>query len=303
MIRFVIALMPMCLWSVFGSGQDSIPTTVSTPKDTTWFFTGINTLNFSQVALKNWSGGGQSAISGTALISHKLTYRKGKTLWESQLNLAYGVQQADKIGTRKTDDRIELITTYGKEAFGKWYYTSSAQFRSQFSPGYNYPNDSVVISNFLAPGYVQVMVGLENKIRDCFLVFVAPLTAKYTIVNDRALSAYGAFGVDPGKRFRQEYGGSVRTQYSCPIMENVQLSAQLDLFSNYVRKPFNIDVNGQAILSCKVNKYISTSIAANLIYDDDIKITEDKDADGVPELIGPRTQFKEVFNLGIQYSL
>lgn len=299
-ILFTIALISSL--SFLSKAQDTILPIPVVEKDTNWTFSGINTLNFSQVALKNWSGGGQSSMSGTALVNLKLGYAKEKTIWETQLNLAYGLQQIDKQGTRKTDDRLEFLSTYGKEAFGKWYYTASAQFRSQFSPGYNYPNDSIRISNFLAPGYVQISIGLENKIKDCFVVFIAPLTAKYTIVNDQVLADYGSFGVDPGKKFRQEYGGSFRAQYSCPIMENVSLSTQLDLFSNYMKKPLNIDVNAQALLSFKVNKFITTSIAANLVYDDDIRIKEDVNADGIPEFTGPRTQFKEVFNLGIQYN-
>ncbi len=272
------------------------------PEDTSrWSLNGLSTFNFSQVSLNNWNGGGQSAISGTSLVNAKLTYTGEKTLFENTLNLAFGLQRLDQQQTIKTDDKIEFLTSYGRAAFGKWYYTTTAGFRSQFAPGYNYPNDSTIISRFLAPGYVTISVGLENKIRDCFTVFISPVSAKFTIVQDDSLSAQGAFGVDKGKRLREEYGGSVRVIFSCPIVENVNFSTQLDLFSNYAENPQNVDVNWTNLLSFKVNRFITTSISTSLVYDDDVTIKVDKDQDGTLDIDGPRTQFKEVFNFGLQY--
>ena len=58
----------------------------------------------------------------------------------------------------------------------------------------------------------------------------------------------------------------------------------------------------------KVNKYLTASIITHLIYDADIMIAIDKDDDGVTdldedgaEIFGPRTQFKEVFGIGLSY--
>ncbi|MES2628671.1 MAG: DUF3078 domain-containing protein [Bacteroidota bacterium] len=266
-----------------------------------WKLTGLSTFNFSQVSLNNWNGGGQSAISGTSLVNAKLTYTGKKTLFENTLNAAFGLQRLQKQGTVKTDDKLEFLTTYGREAFGKWYYTVSGSFRSQFAPGYNYPNDSTVISRFLAPGYVTFGLGLENKIRDCFTIFISPISAKYTIVQDDSLSAQGAFGVDPGKRLREEYGGSARIIFSCPLIENVNFATQMDLFSNYSKNPENVDVNWTTLISFKVNRFITTSISTSLVYDDDVIIKQDKNDDGILDVEGPRTQFKEVFNFGLQY--
>lgn len=276
--------------------------TDSAIKDTSrWSLEGLTTLNFSQVALSNWNGGGQSALSGTSLVNAKLQYKGERTVFENTLNLAFGIQRLDQLKTMKTDDKLEFLSSYGRQAFGKWYYTTTAAFRSQFAPGYNYPNDSVVISRFLAPGYVQIAIGLENKVNDCLAIFISPLTAKYTIVRDDSLSAQGAFGVDPGKQLREEYGASARVIFNCQLAENISYSTQLDLFSNYAEKPGNVDVNWTNLLSFKVNRFITTSISTSLVYDDDVTIKVDKNGDGVLEVNGPRTQFKEVFNFGLQY--
>ena len=81
-------------------------------------------------------------------------------------------------------------------------------------------------------------------------------------------------------------------------MENVVFQTKLDLFSNYLNKPQNIDVSWETLLSMKVNKFISATLSTHLLYDDDIKIAVDTDDDGVTDKTGPRIQFKEVLAVG-----
>ena len=49
----------------------------------------------------------------------------------------------------------------------------------------------------------------------------------------------------------------------------------------------------------KVNKWLSASVSASLIYDDDIDIPLDKNDDGINDNVGPRVQFKEVIGVGL----
>lgn len=86
-------------------------------------------------------------------------------------------------------------------------------------------------------------------------------------------------------------------------MKNVKLTTTLGLFSNYLENPQNIDINWDLLVLMKVNKYITVSLNTNLIYDDDITITQDKDGDGLNEVNGPRTQFKEILAVGFSYKL
>ena len=83
-------------------------------------------------------------------------------------------------------------------------------------------------------------------------------------------------------------------------MHNVGFLTKLDLFSNYMHNPQNVDVNWEILLSMKVNKYISATIATQLVYDDDINISV-YNKNNILEAVGPRTQFKEVINVGFSY--
>jgi len=279
--------------------------------DTTegWKVGGVFGVNFTQVGLNNWAAGGQSSVSLNSLFDVYANYKKGKSSWDNNLTLGYGVlKQGEDADWIKSDDRILLNSKYGRKAIKNWYYAGLLNFKSQFAPGYNLPDDSTKISDFMAPGYFLGAIGMDYKPSDNFTVFISPVTAKLTVVNNTLLSDAGAFGVDSGKTTRLEVGGYLRMMYKREIMENVTYQTNLDLFSNYSEDPDHIDVNWDNLLSMKVNKYISATFSTSLIYDHDIKILETKsdgtaktDSNGNP-VIGPRTQFKYVLAIGFQYN-
>lgn len=255
------------------------------------------TLLFSQSSLSNWAAGGENAISTNFYLDLFANYSKGKAQWENNLGLAYGlIKQGDK-DFQKNDDKIDLTTKYGYKANSKWFYTALGNFRTQFSEGYKKVEDSVFVSDFFAPAYLTIALGMDYKHNEYLSLFLAPLTAKFTFVNDDRLSAEGAYGVDPGKHSRSEFGGYIKAALTKKLMENVDLATQLQLFSNYLHNPQNIDVDWQFSLIMKINKYLTTNLNLNLIYDDDINIEYETGK------TGPRTQFKEVFGAGASFTL
>lgn len=267
----------------------------TTKQDSLWK-TGIESaLNFSQVSLSNWAAGGENSVAANGILNLYANFKKGKKIWQNKIELAYGLQKQGELGVRKSNDKLNFSTTYGQKAFKNTYLTSTLSFKSQFSDGYKYPNDSVIISSFLAPAYVLLTVNLDYKPNDFFTLGFSPFSGRVTIVADKFLSDQGAYGVDKGKKARYEFGGTVNMNFEKEIMKNVELKTNLILFSNYIDKPQNIDVNWEMQINMKINKLLSASISTNLIYDDDVKIT-DKNGN-----IGPRTQFKEVFGVGFAY--
>lgn len=257
-------------------------------------------INVSQTSLTNWSAGGENSLSINSLINAHANLKKGKSNWENSLDIGYGIlKQGDNDGFIKTDDKIDMVSKFGYRAFGKWNYAALLSLKTQMTNGYNYPNDSIAISKFLAPGYILGAAGLDYKPNDYFTAFVAPITTKITLVNDQALADSGAFGVDPGKKSRIELGGYIRMAFQKELIENVNFGTKIDLFSNYLNNPQNIDINWETLLTLKANKYFSATLSTVLIYDDDIKFEEDTNNDGEIDSKGPRIQFKEILSLGI----
>lgn len=282
--------------------------TVETDTVKGWKTGGIFGANLAQTALVNWSAGGQSSIAFNGLFSAFANYKKGNAAWDNSLDIGYGLlNQGGGVGFRKTDDKIEFVSKYGKRAFSNFYYAELLSFKTQFSTGYNYISETskTKISNFLAPAYLIGAVGLNYQPSSYFNAFLAPFTGKLTIVNDEFLSSIGAFGVDPGKSTKEEFGGYMRVAYSrndfkAEVLKNISFTTKLDLFSNYLKDPQNVDVNWETLIGMKVNKYISININTQLLYDADTKF--DTNNDGlITAADKSRVQFKEIFGLGVMY--
>lgn len=268
-----------------------------------WKAGGVINIGFSQVSLTNWVAGGQSSVTTNGLLSlfaHK-TIKRG--LWENYLDMGYGIlkQGEGAENLRKTDDRLEFLSKYGQKINEKLYYAGLVNFKTQLTDGYNYPDVTTPISRLLAPGYLLVALGIDYFPSKKLSLFIAPLTSKNTFVMDETLSNAGAFGVEIGETFRTEFGGYVRINYKTDVVENVNFQTRLDLFSNYLNNPQNIDVSWETLISMKVNKFISATVSTHLVYDDDIDIAVDENKDGITDAFGPRVQFKQLLSIGFNY--
>jgi hypothetical protein len=255
-------------------------------------------LSFTQVSLTNWAAGGENSFGGNSFLNLFANLKQGKTTWDNSLDMAYGLIKLGDAKIRKSDDKIDLVSKLGHNVIHKnLFLSANLSFKTQFTEGFNYPNDSVIISNFLSPAYLMLGLGLDYKPYKYLSISFLPLTGRLTIVNDKVLSDAGAYGVDPGKKTRPEFGAAFKATIDKDIATNISLKSKLELFSNYIDRPQNIDLNWEALMILKVNKYISTHIGFHTIYDHDILIT---DKDGKT---GPRTQFKQTFGVGLTYSV
>jgi hypothetical protein len=282
-----------------------------------WKPGGFASLVINQVGLMNWAAGGENAFSSTAQVNLFLNYHKNKTIWDNSLDMGYGLMQTTGNPLRKNEDKLELNSKFGHSAFGKFFYSGLLNFKSQFRPGYNYPDDSVV-SRFMAPAYLTIALGMDFKPSDVFTLFISPATGKFTFVNNRALADAGAYGVDAaeyeagvklkdGKTFRPEFGAYLRAKFQKDVVENVNLSSTLSLFDNYTDKikenRANVDVNWEVLINIKAGKFLTTSVFTNLVYDHDVQIPTYEKVNGFKTLVGygPKTQFKETIGVGLSY--
>ncbi len=282
-----------------------------------WTNGGQFALNGSQTSFTNWAAGGENQISIKASAQLFANYLKGNTAWDNLLLADLGTSRQGKQDYRKGDDKIEFNTKYGRKASDKWFYTALFNFKSQFTNGYEYVNDTtkITLSNFLAPAYFKLGLGMDYKPNKNLSVFLSPATVKWTLVNDQALADAGKFGLEPAIRdtagnivahankIRTEAGALIRVTYKKDIWENVNFASILELYSNYLKNPQNVDVDWQFVFTFKVNKYLNAQINGHLIYDDDVNINYDSNGDGILNANGPKTQFNEALSLGLVYKL
>lgn len=266
-------------------------------------------LNMTQSSFTNWAAGGRNNLAGLAFINAEANYSKGVVKWSNILALALGGVQYFDEELQKTDDIIDFQSTYSYGVKKPWYISGLVGFRTQFIDGLQNPGDTLISSTFMAPGYLNTTLGFEYVPNSKFRVMGSPLSGKFTFVQDQRLANEGAFGVDAaeldndgnviteGRRWRPEFGSYVRFIYSNEVAKNIDLRTRWEFFSNYFENPQNIDINAELVMNFKVNSWFSASLQVNLIYDDDIKIT---DRFGNT---GPRTQFKQVIGIGLAYRI
>lgn len=276
----------------------------------TWKSSGTIGLNFSQSHLSNWAAGGENALNWQGVFNYSINYAKNKEKWDNGIALKLGYSYLGDAKAIKTDDQIELNSLYGYKATEKLFYSLAFSFKSQFAEGFDYKNDSTTpISKFLAPGYITLGLGMEWVPNKNFSINFSPVTGRITIVNDQDLADAGAFGVEKatydantgaklsdGKTSRFEFGTKATAKLNIELAPNVQFTSKLELFSDYLDNPQNIDLDWQNLITMKVNSWLNANISAHMIYDDNINIT-DKDGN-----TGPRLQLKEVFSLGLSYN-
>ncbi len=304
----------------FLNAQDS-----SAKKDTTyWKKSGFFGLNASNTSLSDWQGGGQDNVAINGILNVEANYKKAKHEWTNKLDGQLGfIRPGYGSKFRKNIDQLFALSKYNINAFSKyWFYTAQADYRTQFSPGYNYDGNTRVqpaVSDLNSPGYIQLALGLDFKPTDYFSATFAPLAGKITTVNRQYLADAGAYGVEkalvdettgaiitPGKRARYEFGGRVVLKFKKDLVKNVNLDSYLDLFSNYMNNPGNIDVVFNNLVTFKISKYFTANIISQMVYDDDIIRKRDLDKDGniEPEqgdINGPRLQMLTTFAIGFGY--
>lgn len=266
-----------------------------------WTSEGKFQILFNQSAFnKEWSGGGTSSMAGNLILDYNLNYRKDDFTWDNRIIANYGLTKlkGDQF-VRKTSDRFEINTIAGQQLENSnWYYSFFANFRTQFSKGYVYTRDAEgqqtrrETTHFISPAYLQFGPGMMWKKSEDFWFNLAPATARFIFVDPAFTSVPGYqdgsyYGVDEGDSSRFELGASVSAYLRSDIFENVSLENSLSLYSNYLDKPGNIDIDYLMNLEMTVNKFISASLIFQAIYDDNT--------------VGA-FQIREVFGAGLTYT-
>ena len=272
--------------------------TISSP----WTRKGDVSLMFSQTSFSNWAAGGENSITMSGFFNYYAGYEQGISKWENFIALGFGQTKTGERGFRKSEDKIDLLSTYGLKAAEKWFYMANLAFKTQFIEGYDYHDDDPAlektkISNFMAPGYITFGLGMEYKPYDYMSFYLSPVTARWIFVNDQSLADAGAFGVDPGEKIREEFGANFRFHFNKEIIKNVSFSTKLELFSNYLEDPQNIDVNWDNTLDLIVNNWITAKVGVLMIYDDNTPIVINDEGH-----LGKRTQVKQLIAVGLNYN-
>lgn len=265
------------------------------PVPSNWSKGSLLQLGFSQMSLSNWAAGGYSSVALNAYVNMFKTYEVKDMFWENRLQLALGFINSFGDKFKKSDDKIIFDSKYGYRAWNKVFASAAFNFRSQSSNTFNYPSSGkVLVSGPFSPAYFSFGIGLDYKPAKVLSINFSPLTSNLVIVTKEELRVkYGNRVDQPAKL---ELGAQLKIDYKQQLSKNLAVASNLILFSDFLKNPQNIKVNWDLFIDAKINKYFSTNIRTNLIYDDNILIP---DKDGV---LDKRVQFKEILSVGFSYT-
>jgi len=250
------------------------------PNDTLgwhWKRGGIINLNIAQGSLSNWAAGGDKfSIALTSYANYYVLSKGTKHTWDNSLDFNFGFINTTSLGSRKNDDRFEILSKYGKrlDSSNKIYASGLFDFRTQFFDGYTYNNqDSGFLSStFLSPAYLLLSAGFDYKPKDYFSFFISPLTNRTTIVASDRLYKQGVYGVPAGQHSISQIGAFASINFYKSIFKNVLYKGKMDLFTDYQHNPQNVDMYFTNLFNFKINRFLSATYSLDMIYDDDVQL-------------------------------
>lgn len=278
-------------------------------KENGWHKAGNFAVLFSQAAFNNeWTGGGTNNYAANFKLNYDFNYKYNKLTIDNRVTADYGItKNKGEEYTRKTSDILELNSIVGtKVKDSNWYYSFFMNFKTQFTDGYDYSKNSedVMIrtrkTDFFSPAYLQFGPGVLWKKSDNLKINISPIAARFTFVkkhftrvgNDPAdiaeFNNSKYFGVEANKSTNFELGASVNAYYKFNLAENITAENILALYSDYLEKPQNANINYLLNINMKINNYVSTNLTFQAIY-------EDQAVKG--------WQIREVLGVGFSYNL
>jgi hypothetical protein len=275
-----------------------------------WKFRSELSYLLSQGVVTNWAKGGEDNIASILDVTSYLNYNNKVTKVNSAttVRFAIGLQASGKPwDINKNLDFLEINSKIGHKAFGKFDLSGLFQFKTQFLPGYNYPNDTVKVSKFFNPATIIVGYGLDYKPDKNTSINFSPFSYKGTFVPDTATINQTKFGISSDRRSKNELGAYLIVSSKVSLFEKVNLTNRLQLFSNFLSKPQNIDVDWEMITTMNLNWFTELKVNVHLIYDDDTKLpVYDSEDNPVMDINGmqkkaPMLQFKEYLGLSFVF--
>lgn len=256
-------------------------------------------LQFSQAYISpNWYQGGKSNLNMIANVVYNVklnpAYHKN-LIFETYFAYKFGMNNApeDEVHDYNiSEDLLQINTKFGYKAAKRWYYSLTAQFKTQLWNNYKV-NSDVMTASFMSPGDLTVGLGMtyayENPRKTLqFNASIAPLSYNLkTCLNDKKLNPK-SFGIDEGRRTKSEYGSSSELTLRWKLAYNIEYFSRLFVFTDYEQ----LTGDWENTITFNINKFLSTRIFAHLRYQS-LK---------APEVEGWRHwQLKEILSIGFSY--
>lgn len=230
-------------------------------------------LNGSQASYSNWAQGGVNNIAISGNSDFAAFFKEGRYSYIFAFESRYGKSKVEDEGVRKIADRLSIRNRLLYDLSGDngdFKIFGNINLRTQLDKGFDYgagpEGEDILISRFMAPGYLSENAGLAYVPTD-FFSFEAGIGLQQTFVRDEELSE--TYGLDPGDTFRNEAGLTLAANYEQRVAENLKLSSGFETFTSMDKALGSTDVYFSNELTGRINNLLNASLRFDLAYDDD----------------------------------
>ncbi len=287
---------------------------------TVWTFGGGVGFDFSQLLLLNPRvGSGENRVGVGGIGSAYANYAKERITWENFASLQLAAQKIGSGQDRPWLKNLDIFRIGSKLGYKfnnpKWSAALEFTLQSILLPTYEgnilRPTEAneALLARFMSPAFMTLSPGIDYKATPNLSFFLSPFAGKAVAVLDDRIAALGIHGnpvtrdadgvVISYENVDYQLGAFFKTLYTNKFMEDkLSLTTSLDLYSNYLRDPQNIDVLWKVDLGYAIWRNLSLNIATELFYDHDVLVQIDN---ANPPTLGRRVSFVEA--LFIKYNV
>ncbi len=251
-----------------------------------WAYSGVTGLNINQIALSNWTQGGDNAIAWTLTGVFAADHKSSSWSFYNNLKLAYGRTKLGAADFRTNDNEFYLENVIAYNVGWKVDPYFSNTVRTSISEGFDYKVvPALKIADFFDPGYITQSLGFTYHVDNFNTRMGVALQETFT-------NNFRNYSDDPEttnevENFKLETGFETVTAVDYQLDENLFLSSKLRLFTRFTDLDI-WDVRFDNAITAKINKFLHVSLTFLAIYE---------------KSQSPKTQLKQALQLGINYSI
>ena len=252
-------------------------------------------MQFSQNYISdNWYKGGESTKSMLTGFTWSANYDdRRRVQFENKIEwkLGFVTAPSDTLHSYKANnDLLRLTSKLGVKAFGTWYYTLSAEFKTQFFSNYETNTDNLV-SAFFSPAELNVGLGMDYKfVKDgvCNLsVLMNPINyTLYSVSNDRVDPT--KFNIKEGHKRESVWGSRVEATLSWTIIKSLTWESRFSYTTNYEK----VVGEWENTFTFAFNRFLSTKLFVHGRFDDGVPRVDDHGY----------LQLQELLSFGLNYT-
>lgn len=238
-----------------------------------WLHSFAGSVHFSQAYVSpNWYQGGNNNLNVliNAVFNVKLNPAfHPKLLFETTAAYKLGLNSAPDDSLRNysiSEDLLQINTKFGYKAAHHWYYSMTAQFKTQLLNNYK-TNTRTLQAAFMSPSELNVGVGMTYNYASpsgklTFDASISPLSWNMKTCFHPDMNP-GSFGIKPGHKTVHEIGSSAEGKLMWKMTNNISYQSRLFMFTDYDY----YQGDWENTFSFQINRFLSTKIYVHLRYD------------------------------------